>query len=301
MTWFVLLCEGTPFSRDNPKGHGGLSSKHRSIPAAANAQPGEELLQTAQQKELNSIQLLWNEGLCESPLLYLISWWSHIIHHNHGFIFFLLLCSHASSFLLTFFPTWKQILFSRYWWVFFSSFFFYVVASLAELHFLHVLLRRFIHPSSALSLLIRNHPHSWLLHPALCVLTLIPFFFSLSMIYFQSVSLGSSCVWTVVLAAVLTCVLKASLCTCQQKHAFNSQRPTEPDQQAEHRAHITADVEGFSWFSLKNLPNKNPQCRQGQPEEHPTELINQSVREPALDGPAGGVNEWGLINSNTFL
>lgn len=93
----------------------------------------------------------------------------------------------------------------------------------------------------------------------------------------------------------------SSLCTCQRKHAFNSQRPTEPDQQAEHRTHITADVEGFSWFSLKNLPNKNPQCRQGQPEEHPTELINQSVREPALDGPAGGVNEWGLINSNTFL
>lgn len=125
MTWFVLLCEGTPFSRDNPKGHGGLWSKHRSIPAAANAQSGEELLQTAQQKELDSIQLLWNEGLCESPLLYLISWWSHIIHHNHGFIFFLLLCSHASSFLLTFFPTWKQILFSRYWWVFFFLFFFW--------------------------------------------------------------------------------------------------------------------------------------------------------------------------------
>lgn len=292
MTWFVLLCEGTPFSRDNPKGHGGLWSKHRSIPAAANAQPGEELLQTAQQKELDSIQLLWNEGLCESPLLYLISWWSHIIHHNHGFIFFLLLCSHASSFLLTFFPTWKQILFSRYWWVFFSSFFFYVVASLAELHFLHVLLRRFIHPSSALSLLIRNHPHSWLLHPALCVLTLIPFF-----------SLLINDLFPICFTWQLLCLDcgVSSLCTCQRKHAFNSQRPTEPDQQAEHRAHITADVEGFSWFSLKNLPNKNPQCRQGQPEEHPTELINQSVREPALDGPAGGVNEWGLINSNTFL
>lgn len=157
--------------------------------------------------------------------------------------------------------------------------------------------------SSFLCTLTPHQKSSSLLTPSSC--SLCPdfnsLFFSLSMIYFQSVSLGSSCVWTVVLAAVLTCVLKASLCTCQQKHAFNSQRLTEPDQQAEHRAHITADVEGFSWFSLKNLPNKNPQCRQGQPEEHPTELINQSVREPALDGPAGGVNEWGLINSNTFL